>query len=1686
MVPYCIYILKRTMDKIEQIRSSEAYEKVFLLQSQLENPTEIPKELDTSIASQARYKLTTNRLVHIRPEELQVSDDKDIYKQFMADGIDATLVTTLIQISGIFNSQEGNEFHFNGEDTASTQLQEYLASKTAWVSESSLLSYEKLIKRQIFICELRNHNGNPHELVNNRLKSYIQYMGFDEDGILFYPIETSHCIFDYICRKTDLTEKFIEVFGIDKFIRYLTSNKIIQNNVYDHTIPLVKYMHMMNKFGGTQSAIQQTWGTMMDHLLSKIDDDHKIESAELTDIDKTVLLNYISSMSAKDIKDKEILKKLSPWIDETVVVRLLNSPPSLKDTIEMAVGIIDTGFDISEMLYSLNVTVKYSQDISTIKELMEDPKCKELLMRVKKDPISLVFSLDDKNNDHLLDVLIREFDDEDSDEKTIKHYITFDTEAGEIRLKRLDMFTSLVSTQAYIKSIIDADDKDGIEILMESMSDLVTRYSDKGYLTEMGLTSKYLEYCMNIGIVLCRYDKKTEYVDSLLANDIFSFGIVTMITDPGCYDELISSLYPKRDLLSDRSIFTLHLIKNKCEKSYEPGECAYFDEMNKDDSDAAVAAKFITLTEGEPETTEETYRAVGRFMFPLYMEYISSHQYDTFLSVLPHVNDTIKDHFKKTGPLHYFTTARAWHSGMGTTEPLGDVCWLKAAIENDVITTEDYQKFSDVKSYSRASDMYFDLTIPDEIDVTPNYKKMFDFVAQKLLRRSNNQTPINDMWRFCVKRLTDKLDASVIADTVVGNSNGVTSTARYCNIVSSHDNKEKVNEVYMNLMGNTHESNYAVPFNSRGPFKKINDYTTEEIDQLFTLTDKTQEQQEIIDRVINNYVKKVNAGFTISTDRAQITKVFTSSEFCARLANYMMVMFTNDPNSIIQTYRLLYQNITYRPEYLGRSGIFHKGYWTHLQTNGHAVINSFLQGMINYYGFNSNNNDYIIKSLKFLNTYVETSGKPCEYSVVSTSISALFKKHVNNSDITSGTIDLVEKFDGLYAFITTGDVMELMFKNISICKTLMGKLSHEQQKDILETNADGITFIMESDFAYYLDLADKFGLSADLDITNRKIIYGLKLIDPDRVYALHKNGYIKCNIWDLVVKIPELIDNTEIELTDKIIDTVFGEDDCNEMMVRILNRLYSAEDKTQYNEKFNKIVANYIETDPFSLSDFLGQVKFSSSELLRKEDEEDPDSICSKMYKICKYDPSLYNVMFMSDMSNERLINMQMLSGDLMLSYFKDNVKMMKAGIPYIEFDILFSKNRSGKFVIETILTDNNKALLERRQDGEEIIKGIEKHNICGYITLDGIEGLLENSKTASNKFMLMCMTLSSDKIMEVIESLSKKDINKLMVSLDDKLNNGLFYIVRYHSDILDAIIEQVDDVAFFNSNAFGETLAMYAMRYNHQSYDILEDSGKITEEQNYVNISTGSLISYTVKYNGDKFKHIIESPYFNEYSIYVKDTVDMIDFGSENFVRVKCLVNLTNIIVAYGNSDSFLLFKKMFPSVFSRHINELFDIVGDDFYTLKYAFLVEPDLAQIIVGSDVCTATVLDKFQKSFPGGDFSCISQIQPASWRIINRSDKFADIKPPQQDTYHYGKKTNMGYIVEHATESQDRLIRYKQSFNFTDRTSCKICETAKATILHSSCGHRLCVCCSLIEKKCPFCNTNTPQENQYYID
>lgn len=1624
------------MDIITKLKSSELFNKVNSYSHLYASKSDaLESSYKSNIIRQTTHGLHECFRIYFRQADLQKVDEKSLYTDYVYPDFEQQILSSLIdtvEIYETFSNANSEIVPLGNKSDIVDYICEYVAAKQSIIQGSSSLNFNSIVKRQIILQTIRDcqSNGGDYSVA---LKSQIEFLGVDDKAILFYPTKDSYCVFDIICTNSTLLNAFVSVIGKKRFVEYLTSKNLIKNNDIEFDVPLIKYLYMC--------CVSDGFSDKLKDIMSHITSEFPVNFIQLDESSKIVVAKAIVKL------DIPVIDMLKLWIDDfTVYTVIIESQKkdyvtSLKNVLTLE----NLDVNVNNVLFALNVPTTKGDftAISTFINNSGNESIKNLIKKLKKDVLSLTITLLDSGSEYITDMLYS------VDEEKLDNYFEVElSDKTQLKIETINFFTGISTVTSYLKHVNKSNDTEGLNIIKSSFDDLLHRYDNN-----ITPASTYIDYYVTLGLLMLKLNMQNDKMDEYLCNQTFVMNIALFDECSKLQTQnvecLIDGVY--KNVKSMQSLITLQMLRLVCS-----GETIGSKSLaKKKNYSCDVAMYMLTMFGHDYSEGTPNLAYVGKHINPNMFDYVFEHNYIIATGLIPYLNESVKGHVK-TNLTNYID----WRVTAANNVIPEKISFIETMIESNVLTEKDFVDFvNGTKNYSK-NFIFVVLNTSQHILCDIKYVNMFETLFQNW--------EDNVIHENCIDKLMGKLKPNEIQKILTKQSQQ--KIAKYCSALQKYQNKELSQTIYLELMT---DSNIFPTVSC-----SIYDSSVEYINEMFKISSQSLDKCNKIEKVTENfisYISNTNYNFGIPS-LGHFANLFKSKEFCDRFANALLLIFTQNPVEAMKTYDRLNVFVQYVTEELGQSNIYTKDYWNYINSGGRSNINSFLTFSAGY-----GQQTVLIKhKLKLLKAYLDTHEKPCEYNNIKETVGILFKKIITDSEMTSLIISIIDKFNGLYEFMSTNDVADNLFSNITLCKSLLSKLSHEQQKQLLESNDNSTKFIMDNDFSFFLDLVDKFGISTKIDINNKRTLAGLQSIDASRVYSLHSNGFLKCNLWELVVKLPDLIDLPEIKLTDKMIDSAFEQDDCSDIVIKVLNKLHKLKDK-QYTDKFCKIVTNFISSDPFGLSDFLSKVTFSFEDL--KNNSENLD----KIYELCEHDPSLYSVMYLNNMSDMKLIEMKMLNGDLMLSYFKDNKIIMKGSLPYVSINVLFEKNRIGKYVIESLLTSANINILSTREDFEEIQSELQKLNISEYSELEGIDVLLESSSTSSNKFMIMCRTITSESLLDILLSIDEQDdIDKLMTSMDDTMNNGLFYVARYHSTVLEYYVNEICNSAFLSVNVFGETLGMYTMRYNITSFNILNKNGKITKDHNYVNINTGSLISYAAKYSEDMFESVLESSYFNKYSIYVKDVVDMIDFSSEDMTRVKCSVNLTNVILSKGNVEAFVLFKQKYPTIVNKHLNELFNIGEEEFYTLKYAFLVEPDIASVIVGSSACTSTMLDKFCNTFPDGNFSCIALIQPASWQLICNSSKFTSIKPKQSNNYHYGKKTNLAYIVENATEEQKTLIKHKQSYNFVNKNVCKICLNAKATILHSKCGHKMCVSCSLVENKCTLCKINTPLALQYYIE
>lgn len=1679
------------MATIEQLTSSELYKSAIALK--LCTEYKIPREIEDNIVGQCTNNMSGENCLYFKHTDMQKLEDINIYRDIYAPVIEVELLNALVDISGIYNSVAHSENIPNIDNFTGTidEICEYFKKNQSLISDKSSLNFETIVKRQLILQTVQNSIYNGTECIST-LINYIKFLGVDNDNILFYPMKNGRCIFDLFTLTPSTQEEFVKKLGRSTFVNYLTTESIINNSLYDHRIPLLKYCHMFGPYDTTYASKRQA---IMNVINTFIVDSSELKGIVLNICEHRVLANFI----AETDYDIEILGKLKPLITETTLAMMLsNNTINIVDKVRIYNKFKQLEFPVDNMIHFLNVELDIMLDYQG---LMEHAGTRNTLGKLEHDIVSVIVSINDRNNYRVFD-LVSENSIIMSD--NLDNYINIKSGDDIYRIKKLDVFTSPRSLACYIEKVISSRNEEGLDLIKSNLDNIIENFeycfeNPKHWLDTRGNSDDYLMceiWGRVMGALLIELKAGASYYNKFLENDRFIAGLLYyhQIGNPSQY--ILDML--ECNELSFKSKITLHILKLKlklkCERdgdgelellrsgaslklkfkckcepqifhsdaslgvhNYEKIAQYYFNISLIDDGDLEDLKKCCDVSK-----LEDMINMIGEYMPANILKCIMIIDYDLFIRLVPYLKipkhvliNNLEDYIIRDISDVYRT-----NQSNISFKIVDKMLECNLLGKNDII---DY--VTNLKQYNIDSVFYIVHTL-DTIEYTVPLIDIFKSII-------NSWVNTKPLYEHCITLLSKRMDTKDIV-TVISAIEPL-KLKKYWLLINKISDKHLSYDIYLNLFATENLAHSM--FRVNGPIDMLCDTNVEFIDGMFSIESKSDNYCALVTQLIKRYLNTTSGGSLAgSVPITKLIGLYKSTQFTNRISDQLLICFNDNRESSKKLYDYMIRIVTYDPESFGKSNIFHKEYWNTIN-GGQKNICIFFKNLMSVQYQASTN---VLKKLQFIKEYFNTHGTPCEYAEVKTQITDMFARFISNDNIIKIVLDIVNKFNGLDDIVRDNTILSAIFKKTTLCKDLLGRMSHEQQAEILSSNVADFQLFIESDFPFFLDLVDRFGISSEIDINNVGVMNGLYSLDPKRVYELYKHGFIKCDLLSLIIKINDILDIDDVLLNNDIIDAVFNMDYEDKIIIKILKNLHKNK-SDRYDVLFNSTVKNYIGSNPFGLSGFITNIGGNIHDIM--SDSE----ISDKIYELCKYDPSLYGMIFKStEKVDDKLINIRTLGGDLMISCFKNDDTIMRKVLPGISREFFFTKNRIGKYVIESLLTPENINIMKERNDGAIIMENIVKYNIGGYGNITGIDKLLEMSSTSSNNFMFLCRTLTSTELFKLISDLPIEDINRILISADDRLNNGLFYLTRYHSEILEHYINNIDDEIFKSANSFGETLGMYAMRYNIASYEILEEANKITKEHNYIDIYTGSLLSYTIKYNENKFEHIINSPYFNEYSIYVKDYVKMIDFNDEDMTRVNTQVNIINIIVAMENVEAFQLFMKLFPQVFNKHINEKFKISQTDYNTLRYALCVDPEIASVIIGSNACTEMYLETFCSYFPERNFSSIADVQPASWYKIINSDRFKHIKPQQSNEYHYSKKTNIGYIVEHSTNNNKKLIQCKQSFNFTSKNVCKICLVAKATILHSMCGHRMCVGCSLIENTCPFCNIKTPDENQYYID
>lgn len=439
--------------------------------------------------------------------------------------------------------------------------------------------------------------------------------------------------------------------------------------------------------------------------------------------------------------------------------------------------------------------------------------------------------------------------------------------------------------------------------------------------------------------------------------------------------------------------------------------------------------------------------------------------------------------------------------------------------------------------------------------------------------------------------------------------------------------------------------------------------------------------------------------------------------------------------------------------------------------------------------------------------------------------------------------------------------------------------------------------------------------------------------------------------------------------------------------------------------------------------------------------------------------------------------------GNYTLSYVTDRVILNKY-LPKYTISMFEKKNIYGdprlmSFLENTetfdeILSMFNPKKLEHIRDrfNNNIYTYIIKYNAC-------IEDIIppyayvEVDSSGRNALMRFCKNSPINE--KIIYSLCESEQGEKLLNIyDNNGNTGYHYIVRYTNTILQKLIKSCKiNLNTINCiNKHNETLLMYAIKYNKENALIMLDNNELSPCQFFSDYSSGSVLSYAIKYNQTLIDKIISHKKFNYTLMKVKDRVDhIIDKNSDDMIVKNPVLNVLQIALLY-NIDVLKKIINISSRMSNILIKEEITILNNKTNALLIALFNNPDCAQYLAGIDICDEEYIDESIKIL-GDDLRILIDYQPYSLYHVVTMTKFKGKFNLRKDVHFYGYNYDSLFENKDSLKYMLQFIQDKQELPTSEKDTCPVCVTFKTKVLNTSCKHSTCISCSLKTSKCSVC-------------
>ena len=704
---------------------------------------------------------------------------------------------------------------------------------------------------------------------------------------------------------------------------------------------------------------------------------------------------------------------------------------------------------------------------------------------------------------------------------------------------------------------------------------------------------------------------------------------------------------------------------------------------------------------------------------------------------------------------------------------------------------------------------------------------------------------------------------------------------------------------------------------------------------------------------------------------------------------------------------------------------------------------------------------------------------------------------------TESTIPLYNELDFFTKLIELYKHNEFIVK-LSFNKIFNVDMDYDKLCELLNNNSIITNILYEFNLKSDKNISNliKYYYDKNKDITSQLVsTYNNAFVESEYITFNDKINVLYEIIDSIEHRIPKIIINksnkkdmdiTVINKFIKICD-IINESIPNEYIESYPELIHCIDNKKLIDNILNKCLDNY---DIFSRI-----VNF----------EKKSDKICKKLMKLTKDFRELYIeciIKFNNIKKDDIELIYNLIKSDYnFMNYILEN-ENIKQNIFKSDKNIAMLLNNSGNYVlsylkshvIEKYIKEYtlNELKIVNNNGIPRIFNFFDNENIINIlIELHGLENLInihDNfGKNIYDKMINLGMftnipdtyLLDEKNILHFINKGNSQNVTKFLNKLtDDKFNKIIkyrdidgntisSYLAKFHQNLFkDFLKNNKINKNVFGYNYLNETFLMNLIKYS-KTFDLeniikfIANNIKLEQDDYFVNMNYGSVLSYCLKYNPDLFNLF----YNNEIAIMCMNVYDSYDiicpFSDGSKYNAKLNLYQLSSIINHTILDKLLKLNK-------RNIKSMLTntIKTEEFEhnLLSLVIFNNPESIQPILNQTQCDNDYLKFTEDKF--GGFEKVIDVQPSSWYYLQNSLKIRNykLKLSVEDHwygYNYKRKmteANIGKVTHYILDKQELP---------ENNNVCNICDTYKRKVVFTNCRHKVCIVCAVHSDKCGIC-------------